>query len=91
MDHTIFPIIDTDDEQWVKLSHDRYEVYVNGDFVGTKTLLIPNEEIEELNHFLYEHGFHAFEANCDGDHYDIDTMVNVSEMRDVLQMYLQMR
>ena len=45
-----FPFVDTDANE-VKLTHDRYEVYVNGDFVGYKTLFSPKEESLILKSF----------------------------------------
>ncbi|WEG13054.1 hypothetical protein PU629_01470 [Pullulanibacillus sp. KACC 23026] len=75
----------------MKLEHDRYEVYVNGDFVGIKTLLTQNEEVTDLNDFLREQGIKAFQAKTNGDHYEIHTDKMEEPIKDALQVYLQTR
>ncbi len=56
----------------LKLSHDRYEVYVNGDFVGHKVLLTQSESIDDVAKYLKNNGYQGFSTNLDGDHYYID-------------------
>lgn len=74
-----------------KLNHDRYEVYVNGDFIGFKTLLTQNETVSDVNDFLHEQGFRAFKGNEDGDHYEIEALDSEEQIKQALQVYLQTR
>jgi hypothetical protein len=86
-----FPFVDTDENE-VKLSHDRYEVYVNGDFVGYKTLFGSNEDVVDVEQFLQNQGFSQIEAKVDGDHYEIHADRDEEEkVKKVLEMYLQQR
>lgn len=68
----------------------RYEIYVNGDFMGFKTLYTSNEDITDLHDFLYEQGFPSFNAQGDGDHYEIRTDESDDALKQVLQVHLQM-
>lgn len=76
-----------------KLNHDRYDVYVNGEFVGNKTLLTQSESISDVNDFLQTQGYQNFEAKLDGDHYEfqVDDNEASSGMKEALQIYLQSR
>jgi hypothetical protein len=74
-----------------KLNHDRYEVYVNGDFIGYKTLLTQSEELDDINFFLHEHGFNQFQTQEDGDHYNIETDSSSDNLKQALHVYLQNR
>ncbi|MBM7662399.1 capsule polysaccharide export protein KpsE/RkpR [Bacillus mesophilus] len=76
-----------------KMNHDRYDVYVNGEFVGHKVLLTQSEDITDVNDFLKTQGFKHFEGRLDGDHYDLHVEDNQSlqDMREALQIYLQIR
>jgi hypothetical protein len=80
-------VADTD----TKLSHDRYEVYVNGDFIGYKTLLTQSEALDDIHFFLHEHGFQQFQAHQEGDHYEIETDASSDKLKQTLQFYLQNR
>ncbi|WP_456277386.1 hypothetical protein [Bacillus sp. AK128] len=77
----------------MKLNHDRYDVYVNGEFVGNKVLLTQSEDITDVNDFLKTQGFKGFEGRLDGDHYELHVADEQSsnEMREALQIYLQIR
>jgi hypothetical protein len=77
----------------MKLNHDRYDVYVNGEYVGNKVLLTQSEDITDVNDFLKTQGFKHFEGRLDGDHYDlhVEDEQNLNEMKEALQIYLQMR
>lgn len=89
-----FPFLGTTNmlsESQTKLSHDRYEVYVNGDFVGFKSLLTQNETLDDVNDFLYEQGYQNFNAESFGDHYDIQTDGSDEKLKQALQVYLQTR
>ena len=86
-----FAFDDTDANE-VKLTQDRYEVYVNGDFVGYKTLFSPKEEIIDIEEFLHHQGFSNVTAKVDGDHYEIHADRDSAEkVKQVLEMYLQQR
>ncbi|WP_246943786.1 hypothetical protein [Bacillus pinisoli] len=82
--------VDTPD---MKMNHDRYDVYVNGEFVGHKVLLTQSEDITDVNDFLKVQGFKEFEGRLDGDHYDlrVEDGQSSQEMREALQIYLQSR
>lgn len=71
-----------------KLAHDRYDVYVNGDFVGQKTLLSPREDVTSVNEFLHTQGYNDFITHLDGDHYNIQTTKRENELKQALQIYL---
>ncbi len=73
-----------------KLNHDRYDVYVNGEFVGHKLLLTESEEISDVDDFLRVQGYKNFNASIDGDHYEIHAE-NDRELYEALQIYLQSR
>ncbi|WP_223703003.1 hypothetical protein [Sutcliffiella deserti] len=74
-----------------KLAHDRYEVYVNGDFVGQKTLLTTREDVTSVNEFLHAQGYNDFKTNLDGDHYNIEATKKERELKHALQIYLHSR
>jgi hypothetical protein len=75
-----------------KIAHDRYDVYVNGDFVGHKTLLTQSEDITDVNDFLLAQGYHHFQYTLDGDHFEIKAEDSTArEMIEALQIYLQTR
>jgi hypothetical protein len=84
---------DFNDNANMKLNHDRYDVYVNGEFVGHKTLLTQSEDITDVNDFLKVQGYQKFQGRLDGDHYDLQVEdANLSrEMMEALQIYLQSR
>ncbi|MFZ3591474.1 hypothetical protein ACOI1C_20170 [Bacillus sp. DJP31] len=86
----LFMFDDVNSSTNTKLNHDRYDVYVNGDFVGHKSLLTESEEISDVNDFLHAQGYQNFQANVDGDHYEIQTD-DEGDMRQALQIYLQSR
>jgi hypothetical protein len=86
-------LLDDINEDDIKMSHDRYDVYVNGEFVGHKTLLTQSEDITDVNDFLQAQGYQQFQANIEGDHYELqveDEGIS-SEMKEALQIYLQNR
>ncbi|WP_417898583.1 hypothetical protein ABN702_21210 [Bacillus haimaensis] len=94
MDGTFFGIasnMDRNIDTSTKLSHDRYEVYVNGDFVGQKTLLSTREDVTSVNEFLHTQGHNDFLTNLDGDHYHIRTTKKERELKHALQLYLNSR
>lgn len=75
-----------------KQNHDRYDVYVNGEFVGHKTLLTQSESINDVNDFLQAQGFRQVDGKLDGDHYDIHVEgEDSSHVKEALHIYLQSR
>ncbi len=74
-----------------KLSHDRYDVYVNQDYVGQKFLLTAQESVQDIDDFLRNEGINNFQSVVDGDHYHIRAVENEHKVADVLKVYLQNR
>lgn len=82
----------------LKMPHDRYEVYVNGDFVGHKVLLTQSESIDDVAKYLQRNGYKQFSATLDGDHYNIETNSSqdddthdAEQMKNRLGVYLDLR
>ncbi|WP_085522570.1 hypothetical protein [Tuberibacillus sp. Marseille-P3662] len=88
---SLFPL--TLEESLDDEGHDRYDVYVNDDFVGIKSLMATNDRIDDLNEFLQEEGFQHFNTEASGGHFHIqsENEANVDSMKDVLHVYLQSR
>lgn len=77
----------------MKIAHDRYEVYVNADLVGDKTILTQNEDIFDIEHYLKAQGFEGFSTELDGDHFIIGTEnpAEAAAMKKALEVYLNIR
>lgn len=76
-----------------KINHDSYEVYVNGDYVGNKSLITQGEEISDIDKHLQLEGFKSFDEEVMGNHVDIKTN-NLEEARRIkqnLNVYLRIR
>jgi hypothetical protein len=73
-----------------KLFEDRYEVYVNSDFVGYKTLLNQNDTLKDVDDFLKNQGIGQFQSNLDGDHYHIQSP-NGDLIKGALNVYFNNR
>jgi hypothetical protein len=73
-----------------KLEEDRYEIYLNSDFIGYKTLLNASEHLSDVDDFLKSQGINDFETQLDGDHYMVSAN-NDEKIRDVLTTYCQNR
>jgi hypothetical protein len=81
-----------DSDIGTKISHDRYEVYVNGDFIGHKMMLTKAEDITDVNDFLRSNGFTRFTAYLNGDQYHLKAENHQSkEMMNALNIYLMNR
>ncbi|WP_416147835.1 hypothetical protein ACM26V_16535 [Salipaludibacillus sp. HK11] len=65
-----------------KLNEDRYEMFVNGEFVGEHTLFAEKEEATDISDFLDKQGFHDVQMDVEGDHILIHC-ANESEANDV--------
>ncbi|MFC4619925.1 hypothetical protein ACFO4N_14525 [Camelliibacillus cellulosilyticus] len=70
---------------------DRYEIYVNGDYIGTKLNGLNPNLFEDIDHFLYEQGFREYDVAIDGDLFKINTLNDNPELKEVLHIYLQSR
>jgi hypothetical protein len=73
-----------------KLFEDRYEVYVNSDFVGYKTLLNQNDTLTDVDDYLKNQGIGQFQSTLDGDHYHIQSP-NGELIKGALNVYLHNR
>lgn len=75
-----------------KLAEDRYEVYVNNDFLGYKSLKAQNEEITGIDSFLYNQGITSFTSALDGNHYNIQANgADATNIKNALNVYFQNR
>lgn len=79
------------DESNVKLSEDQYEVYVNGNFVGHKTLRNQGEKLSDIDGFIRNQGLNDYTASLDGDHYMIQTNEQESDITNALSVYFNNR
>ncbi|GGE28903.1 hypothetical protein GCM10011391_04330 [Pullulanibacillus camelliae] len=84
-----FPWVNINAEDDTKLMHDRYEVYVNDDYIGNKTLIAQNEQIEDLNRFLNEQGLYEFSSDFEGDHVSIVSDTQADRIKEALHIHLQ--
>ncbi|WP_051633520.1 hypothetical protein [Bacillus sp. UNC41MFS5] len=69
----VFPFVNIDNDANTKLNEDQYEVYVNDNLVGHKTLKNPGEKLSDIDGFLHNQGLSDFSTSLDGDHYQIQT------------------
>ncbi|MDQ0230790.1 hypothetical protein [Metabacillus malikii] len=74
-----------------KVFNDRYDVYVNDDYIGQKQLLTAQESVKDIDDFLMNEGHKDFHSYVDGDHYYIRSQQNEQELANVLKVYLQNR
>ncbi len=73
-----------------KINEDRYEIFVNNDFVGYKTLLNRNDTLKDVDDFLRHQGLDNFKTELIGDHY----YINADDRRrakEILSIYCQNR
>lgn len=80
------------DDNNPKLAHDCYDIYVNRDYVGTKTLIAQNETPKDVESYLKKQGFHNFDASIDAG----NILINSSEqeadnIKRNLNVYLNIR
>lgn len=59
-------------------SHDDYDVFVNGRFVGKKRLYSVHERIQDLAEFLLRAGFSQFRTSRRGHQYYIQSKIDGS-------------
>ena len=80
-----------DEENQVKLNEDQYDVYVNDDFVGKKSLKNQGENLSDIDDFLKLQGINDFSASLSGDHYNIKTDNSKADITDALNVYFNNR
>lgn len=86
-----FPGANLDFQNNDKLNEDTYEVYVNEDFVGHKTLKSVGENLSDVDDFLRIQGIHHFSTSLDGDHYLIKSSDDVEKVKNALSVYFHNR
>lgn len=88
-----FPIlgVNLDSENQVKLNEDTYEVYVNDEFVGHKTLKTAGEKLSDVEDFLRIQGIHDFSSTLRGDHFMIQTNGDFEHLKEALSVYFNNR
>ncbi|RXJ02761.1 hypothetical protein DS745_05465 [Anaerobacillus alkaliphilus] len=77
----------------VKLNEDSYEVFVEGQYVGDKTLYAQNEDFHDIGDFLERQGFQNLEIELKGDHIIVhaDNDDEKKQLRQALEVYLKNR
>ncbi|CAM3963408.1 hypothetical protein [Mesobacillus thioparans] len=75
----------------VKLTEDQYDVYVNEDLIGQKSLKNQGEHLSDIDEFLKQQGIEDFTASLEGDHYTINTDGMDTEIADALRVYFNNR
>ena len=80
-----------DSDADVKLTEDRYEVFVNGNLVGLKSLKNPGEQLSDIDGFLRSQGLNDFSSSLDGDHYQIQTNGQDGDITNALNVYFNNR
>jgi hypothetical protein len=86
-----FIVTDFNTNAGVKLNEDTYEVFVNGSFVGRKTLKNQGENLSDIDDFLRNQGFSDFTTSVDGDHYMIEVSNQEDNFSDALSVYFNNR
>jgi hypothetical protein len=86
-----FNTVNLGTEADVKLNEDQYEVYVNENFVGHKTLKTEGEKLSDIDAFLRTQELSDFSSSLDGDHYMIQTNEQDSDITTALNVYLNNR
>jgi hypothetical protein len=75
----------------VKLTEDQYEVFVNGNLVGHKSLKNQGEQLSDIDGFLRSQGINNFTSSLDGDHYQIQTNGQNDDITNALNVYFNNR
>ncbi|OCA86109.1 hypothetical protein A8F94_12815 [Bacillus sp. FJAT-27225] len=73
------------------LNEDQYNVFVNDDFVGEKTLKNPGENLSDVDDFIKMQGISDFTTKLDGNRYTIEADSNVEDIKDTLDVYFKNR
>jgi hypothetical protein len=76
-----------------RIEHDSYEVYVNGDYVGEKTLISQGEKISDIDKHLKVADFKNFNEETIGNHVNIktDDLEEARKIKQNLNIYLSIR
>ncbi|OLS36776.1 hypothetical protein [Bacillus sp. MRMR6] len=86
--HGNFPfLVNLDENSNVKLTEDKYEVYVNDKLVGHKTLKTQGEHLSDIDDFLRNQEINDFSTTLDGDHYKIETNGQDQDISNALSVY----
>jgi hypothetical protein len=75
----------------VKLIDDRYDVFVNGTFVGHKRLNTKAESLTDIDDFLKQQGITEFNSKLDRDKYIIVANGKTNQIKDILEVYFNNR
>ncbi|WP_139193152.1 hypothetical protein [Anaerobacillus alkalilacustris] len=77
----------------LKLSEDRYDVYVEDNYIGEKSLLAQNEDFHVIGDFLERQGFENVQVDLNGDHIVVHASNNeeAANMIKALKVYLSNR
>lgn len=89
----LFGLVNNNDEYSKdKLDHDSYKVYVNDDYIGSKTLVSTIEKIDDVSKYLKTQGCSDFSSRLVGNEYSIKCSASDSKnIKDNLQVYLSNR
>ncbi|HBM81948.1 MAG: hypothetical protein QME45_08250 [Clostridiales bacterium] len=90
----IIPVIpDMDHDIGLKMPQDELNVYVNGDFVGKKTLVAQGDGgVNSVKDYLKENGFYDFKYKVIGDNIYIGSAGdNSRDIKNHLRVYLSIR
>ncbi|MCD8509434.1 MAG: hypothetical protein LRY73_05815 [Bacillus sp. (in: Bacteria)] len=81
------------EENNVKLNEDRYELYVNNDYVGSHTMFLQKEDANAVSDFLHAQGFRHVNLEVNGDHIIVhtDSQEEAQQMERALEVYVQNR
>lgn len=75
-----------------KLNEDTYELYVNNELIGHKTLLNQVDSLKDVDDFIIRQGIKEFSSELEGDHYNIQANHDVAiQIRDILNVYCNNR
>ncbi|SDZ66826.1 hypothetical protein SAMN05421736_12811 [Evansella caseinilytica] len=77
----------------VKLNDDRYQIYVNEEYVGDHTMFLPKEDASAVVDFLHTQGFKHVNMEVNGDHIVIHTesREEAEQMETALKVYVRNR
>jgi hypothetical protein len=83
--------VNLDSEADAKLDEDQYQVYVNDNFVGHKSLKSAGEKLSDIDGFLRNQGLNDFSSSLDGDHYILQTEEQDNDIKNALSVYFNNR
>lgn len=89
-DHDEFSLAKFFDADLLKDEHDTFDVYVNEEYIGKKTLLTEAEEIDDVANYLKKQGLTQISTNLNGDHYVIKTEEG-ERVKQIIEAYLNIR